>query len=103
MSVRAVAAHDELHHEGESLVLVDGQVHRVSALGTTIRRAAADGPRSVEALTEVLEEEFGTPPEGSAHELTRRAVDALVAAGLLEVVEEQDAPGPGQGCEKTPV
>ncbi|AXH96510.1 hypothetical protein [Ornithinimicrobium avium] len=85
--VRAVLAHDELHHEGESLVLVDGQVHRVSALGTTIRRHAAVGVATLDELATALEDEFGTPPEGSAQELTRRAVETLVAAGLLEVLE----------------
>lgn len=84
--VRTVVAHDELHHDGESLVLVAGQVHRVSAVGTTIRARAGSGI-CLDALAEVLEEEFGTPPEGSATELTRRAVDALVAAGLLEPVD----------------
>lgn len=83
--VRSVPAHDELHHEGESLVLVDGQVHRVSALGTAIRRRAVE-PATLEELAQALEEEFGAPPEGSAVELTQGAVDTLVAAGLLQVV-----------------
>lgn len=90
VSVRAVPAHDELHHEGESLVLLDGQVQRVSALGTTIRRACSSGPLALEALAELLEQEFGPPPQGSTLELTRRALDDLVAAGLLEVL-----PAPG--------
>lgn len=85
MSVRTVVAHDELHRDGESLVLLDGQVHRVSALGTMIRERAG-GPITLEELAGALEEAFGAPPEGTALELTRQAVDALVAVGLVEVV-----------------
>lgn len=80
--VRTVPSHDELHHDGESLVLLDGTVTRVSALGTLLRdRAVAGATR--EELTAALEEEFGTPPQGSAAELTGQAVDTLLTAGLL--------------------
>ena len=87
VSVRAVVAHDELHRDGESLVLVAGQVHRVSALGTLIRERAR-GPLTLEELARALEAEFGTPPEGTPLEHTRQAVDALLAAGLLESVAD---------------
>lgn len=80
--VRSVPAHDELHHEGESLVLMDGEVRRVSPIGTTIRTLAADGI-AVEDLARALEEEYGIPPEGEVLELTRRAVSDLLEAGLL--------------------
>lgn len=80
--VRTVPAHDELHDEGESLVLMDGEVRRVSPIGTTIRALAADGIE-VEDLARALEEEYGIPPEGDALELTRRAVSDLLEAGLL--------------------
>jgi hypothetical protein len=83
--VRAVVAHDELHRGGESLVLLDGQLHRVSALGTLLRERAC-GPVTLEELAATLEEAFGTPPEGTALTLTRQAVETLVAAGLLEAV-----------------
>lgn len=85
MSVRAVVAHDELHRDGESLVLVEGQVHRVSALGTFIRERAG-GPVTLEELAQALETAFGPPPEGTALEQTRAAVEVLLAAGLLEAV-----------------
>lgn len=80
--VRTVAAHDELHEGGESLVLVDGQVRRVSMIGTSIRAMATEGI-SVADLSRALEEEYGAPPEGDADDLTRRAVADLLAAGLL--------------------
>ena len=80
--VRSVPAHDELHHEGESLVLMDGEVRRGSPIGTTIRTLAADGI-AVEDLARALEEEYGIPPEGEVLELTRRAVSDLLEAGLL--------------------
>lgn len=80
--VRTVPAHDELHHDGESLVLLDGQVRRVSPLGTVIREHAVDGA-TVAELGALLEETFGAPEDGSAEELTRGAVDTLLEAGLL--------------------
>lgn len=84
---RSVPAHDELHRDGESLVLHDGQVQRVSPLGTVIRQHA-EQPRTVDELTALLEQTFGVPPEGDAGELTTRAVATLVQAGLLEQVEQ---------------
>ena len=70
VSVRAVVAHDELHRDGCSLVLVGGRVHPVSELGTLLRELAA-GPVTVEELSRGLEETFGTPPEGAAQAFTR--------------------------------
>lgn len=86
VTYRRVPAHDELHHEGESLVLIDGEVKRISALGTSLR-GLTDEPRTLAELTEALVREFGAPPDGSADEVTRQAVDALVDAGLLERIE----------------
>lgn len=86
VSYRSVPAHDELHRDGESLVLLDGQVQRVSALGTAIRRRAV-ATATLEELAAALEAEFGAPPAGDLLTLTRRAADDLVSAGLLEHVE----------------
>lgn len=83
VSYRAVPAHDELHRDGESLVLHDGRVQRVSALGTAIRSLTA-APLLLDDLARALAEEFGTPPEGDLVEVTREAAEALVRAGLLE-------------------
>lgn len=90
VTYRSVPAHDELHRDGESLVLIDGEVQRVSALGTLIRAQAVE-PATVEGLAAVLEEEFGPPPEGTSVEVTQQAVDVLVETGLLERL---DAPRP---------
>lgn len=79
----AVPPHDELRDgSGESLVLLDGQVRRVSAMGTVIRDRAVT-PVGVPELTAELEGVFGAPAEGDAEALTRVAVDSLVGAGLL--------------------
>ena len=83
VTYRRVEGHDELHHEGESLVLIDGEVKRISALGTSLRRLTVE-PRSLAELTQGLVEEYGAPPEGSAEDVTRGAIAALVDAGLLE-------------------
>lgn len=80
--VWTVPAHDELHRDGEALVLHDGQVRRISPLGTVIRERASAGA-SLEELTAELEERFGTPPGGDATTLTREAVTVLLDAGLL--------------------
>jgi hypothetical protein len=85
VSVRAVVAHDELHRGGESLVLLDGQVHRVSPLGTLVRERAG-GPVTLEELAVTLQEAFGPPAQGTALDLTREAVQALLDAGLLMLV-----------------
>ena len=85
VSVRTVVAHDELHRDGEALVLLDGRVHRVSPVGTLIRARARAGA-TVEELATVLEAELGPPGDGTTLELTRQAVQALLEAGLLEAV-----------------
>ena len=81
--VRTVPAHDELHDAQESLVLLEGQVRRVSPIGTAIRAHSGDGA-SVAELAVVLEEIFGLPDEGDVLSLTQDAVQTLVAEGLLE-------------------
>lgn len=82
VSYRTVPAHDELHVDGESVVLLDGQAQRVSVLGTAIRGLAVDG-LGLEVLAEALGQEFGEPPDGDLLAMTRRAADDLVGAGLL--------------------
>lgn len=84
---RTVPAHDELHRGGESLVLADGRVQRVSALGTAIRSLAAQ-PVGEDVLARALEAEFGTPPEGDLLSLTQAALADLVRAGLLERLDD---------------
>lgn len=85
--VRTVPAHDELHHDGESLVLLDGQVRRISPIGTAIRTAASDGTGVIE-LARVLEKLFGVPEDGDALALTRAAVHTMLAEGLLVRLED---------------
>lgn len=87
--VRTVPAHDELHRDGESLVLLDGQVRRVSMLGTLVRDRARDG-LGVAELAEVLAEEFGPPPDGDTLATTAQVVATLLSVGLLEVLDDLD-------------
>lgn len=87
--VRTVPAHDELHQDGESLVLLDGRLRRVSPVGTAIRGYAMDGA-DLDELARVLDELFGTPEHGDLAGLTRAAVAALLAEGLLEPVPADD-------------
>lgn len=87
VTVRTVPGHDELEHGGESLVLIEGQVRRVSLVGTVIRSRARRGA-TTEQLAEALVERFGAPPDGDAAELTRQAVGTLLEAGLLETVAQ---------------
>ena len=79
--VRTVPAHDELHRDGESLVLLDGQVQRVSALGATAHEGL-----SVTELADVLTAEFGPPPDGDTLGTTVQVVATLLSVGLLDVV-----------------
>lgn len=92
--VWSVPAHDELHHGGESLVLVDGRVHRVSPIGAAIRERAVDGA-DVAELAAALEDSFGPPEAGSTLDLTLEAVDALVRAGLLRRSGAAETAHPG--------
>ena len=93
--VRTVPAHDELHRDGESLVLLVGRLQRVSALGTVVRASARRG-LTVAALAHLLEEEFGPPPEGDALGTTTQVVATLLSAGLLEEVGEDDEGDEGE-------
>lgn len=80
--VLTVPVHDELHEGGESLVLIDGQVRRLSLIATSIRQLAAEGI-AVEELAAALGEEYGIPEGADVLDLTRRAVGDLLEAGLL--------------------
>lgn len=91
--VRTVPAHDELHHQGESLVLLDGQVRRISPIGTVIRASAVHGA-TVEELASILEDRFGAPENGDVRELTRSAVHTMLDEGLLEELRPPTAPVP---------
>lgn len=82
--VRTVPAHDELHGEEGSLVLVDGRAQLLSLVGALVRDAARDGA-AVADVAAYLESEIGAPPEGEVLDLTLDAVRALVAAELLTV------------------
>lgn len=80
--VWTVPAHDELHRDGEALVLHEGEVRRISPLGAVIRERASAGA-SLAELSAELEESLGAPPGGDAAALTREAVTVLLDAGLL--------------------
>ena len=86
--VRAVPVLDELAGEDGAVVLVaSGPTHRVvrlSLLGQTVRRLAADGI-VVEALVAAVQDVLGEPPGGDAQALVEDAVRGLRDVGLVVV------------------
>ncbi|MBW8173878.1 hypothetical protein K0651_12550 [Ornithinimicrobium sp. Arc0846-15] len=75
---------DVLEREGESLVLANGMIHRLSPPATLILQRANAGWIGVPELVVALVTEFGDPPDGDADALTRDMVDALIEAHLLK-------------------
>ena len=85
MRARRLRPRDEVVIEGESVVLVDRQVLRISALGTSIL-AFCENWKDVDELTSALVEEFGSPPGGSDPLLTTvSSLEDLKEQGLVEV------------------
>lgn len=80
---------DVLQVDGESLLLLPpDQVVRLSPIGTAIF-AAATRPTTVEAVTALVEAQFGAPEDVDAHAVVREFCDALVEAGVLEQASDE--------------
>lgn len=92
MRVRTRPYADLLERDGEALVLLrDGAgLVRLSSMGVAIVELATNGI-DLQALAGALERRFGTPPDGTARDLTVSMVTALRGKGLLELTE----PPPG--------
>lgn len=81
--VRRAPVTDLLVVDGESLVLLDDQVLRLGPVATVVLQLLDDGPRSQAQLTAALEDEFGTPPEGSLRDAVEEQLNGLATAGLI--------------------
>ena len=85
MRARRVPVQDEVIRDGESVVLLDRQVIRLSAIGTTLLELTGDW-RELDELTLDLTDRFGQPPEGfDATAMTEEALQALNGQGLVEL------------------
>lgn len=86
MNVRRCPFDDEYVENGESAVLLGGQVIVLSPIATTILGFVGSSTVSVREVADVLRETYGDPPDGS-HLLatTTAAVEALAELGLLEL------------------
>jgi len=83
--VRSVPVLDEVVRDDEAVVLVGGQVLRVSPLAHSLRTLAADWT-GLEELAARLAERHGDPG-GDVVELLRAVVADLQGAGLVETGE----------------
>jgi ABC-type spermidine/putrescine transport system permease subunit I len=75
---------DFLERDGRMLVLCGSQVVLVSHVGAAIMASAMNGT-TVKNLAELLESQFGVPPEQSIGEAVHAAVTALAGQGLVTV------------------
>lgn len=81
--VRRTPFVDELHHEGECVVLLEDTAVRLGGLAPLVLDLC-DEWRTVADLAHSLVEAYGPPPEGDVQVIVRDAVDALVGAGVVE-------------------
>lgn len=86
MRVRATPVLDEVVRGDEAVVLVNGQILRVSALAHSLRGLAPEWT-DLSVVAAGLTAEHGAP-EGDPEELLGPVVADLVAAGLLAVEGE---------------
>ncbi|KQR51933.1 hypothetical protein ASF88_10050 [Leifsonia sp. Leaf336] len=76
---------DWIELDGDMLVLLGGQISRLSPLGSVLWAAlqALQAPQPLEALVAAAEAAFGPAPAGSARVVVEALLDELVAAGLV--------------------
>ena len=87
MKVRRRPATDVLVRDGETAVLVDGTVLRLSELSGKLYAACSTEKTSAE-LSQSLEAAFGAPPDLPLLEATERVIQELLGHGVLELVED---------------
>lgn len=83
MRARRLPVRDEVVRGQEAVVLVNGQVLRVTALAQSARELATDWV-DVNELADHLAQLHGQP-EGDPVELVRQMLAALEEAGLMEL------------------
>lgn len=81
--VRRTPFVDELHHDGECVVLLEDTAVRLGGLAPLVLDLC-DEWRTMFDLSRRLVEAYGPPPEGDVEVIVREAVDALVDAGVVE-------------------
>lgn len=81
--VRRAPVTDLLVVDGESLVLLEDKVLRLGPVATVVLQLLDDGPHTQAQLTAALEDEFGTPPEGSLRDAVEEQLNGLATAGLI--------------------
>jgi hypothetical protein len=87
VKVRRRPPADVLVRDGETAVLVDGTIVRLSELSSMLYAECSTEKTSTE-LSRSLEATFGAPPDGSALEATERAITEMLAHGVLELVSD---------------
>jgi hypothetical protein len=87
MRARRLPVLDEYVEDGESAVFVDGRVLALSPIATAILSALDEMSwRSSTDVGERLEQEFGTPPDGSSTEdATQAGLVELAGWRLVEI------------------
>lgn len=91
MRVRRREPADYLTRDGETLLLYERKVVRLSPIGSAIFHVATV-PVSLSEVADELEATFGAPTEESVLAATAAAVEDLLLQGVLEEVH----PGPDQ-------
>ena len=87
MKVRRRPAADVLVRDGETAILVDSTIVRLSELSTLLYAECSTEKTSAQ-LSRSLETEFGAPPDLPALEATEQVIEEMVAHGVLELVED---------------
>ena len=82
MKVRQRAATDVLARDGETAILVDGNIVRLGELSSMIY-ALCESPVDIWVLAAELEARFGAPADRSTVQATTDSVAEMVRAGLL--------------------
>ena len=90
MIVRALPFADFLEHDGEALVLTEGGLVRLSAIGAAVIRLAAGGVDGARLATH-LEERFGAPETGSTGAALDPILRALAGQGLVRLLPDDPA------------
>ena len=87
MKVRRRPTADVLVRDGETAVLVDDTIFRLSELSSRLYAECSTEKSSTE-LSRSLEAAFGAPPDLPSLEATERVIEELLGHGVLELVED---------------
>ena len=86
MKVRQRPPTDVLERDGETALLVDGMVIRLSQVSSMLYAECSTVTTS-EELAKSLEAVFEAPPDLPALEATERSIEEMLSHGALELVE----------------